>query len=33
MKKLYKDKYSWTEMEKRLINLYAELSNEKNIDR
>lgn len=32
MKELYKDQYCWDEMERRLIQIYAELQNEKDSD-
>ena len=33
MKEIYRDQYCWDEMEKRLIQIYTEIENEKNTDR
>lgn len=33
MKEIYRNQYCWDEMERRLIQIYTEIENEKNIDR
>jgi glycosyltransferase involved in cell wall biosynthesis len=33
MKEIYRNQYCWDEMERRLIQLYADLQNEENTDR